>query len=196
MPHVDYLFACLLHISNARPFFAVLDMNLGKLVWTSGGSEFSELLSPTVAARQAAPLLTDSVKIKTTDNVGDISFQVLPHEMGDTISELVRNSFNHQAGNVTINATVRDQHLEIHINDDGVGIEPDKLAHIRKVLGSGRYDPTLSTRTDGTGNGLLSAQAAVRRLVDGMLEISHGPGGKGAQVRLSAKLPGDPTLAK
>ena len=141
------------------------------------------------AAVHAAPLLTDSVQIHAEDGVEDIEFQVPPHEMEDTIGELVRNAFHHNATNVSIRAGVRGRHLEIQIDDDGSGIADDKLSHIRKVLNSGQYDPTLTTRAEGTGNGLLSAQASVQRLVDGMLEVSQGPGGKGARVRLSAKLP-------
>ncbi len=142
-----------------------------------------------VAAEQAGNLGKGKVAMKVADDIQDLSYLVMPHEMQDTLYELVTNAFHHEATAVSLNAYTQEGYLLIDINDNGSGIAPEKLTQIHRVLESGRYDPSLSTREDGTGNGLLSAQAAVRRLVDGALRIGPGKDGVGSRVSLSMKLP-------
>jgi len=71
---------------------------------------------------------------------------------------------------------------------------PSDLAQLRDVLHSGNYDASLSTRKDGTGNGLLSAANAVTRFVDGRISVNHASadavaGARGVEFKISLKIP-------
>lgn len=123
------------------------------------------------------------------EGIENIVFTCAPSEMEDTLEELVRNAFEHGAGHVSVGAMVKGDHLCMHVTDDGKGMVPDQLGHVREVLKTRRYDASLTTRTDGTGNGLLAAANAVSRFVDGQLSVDSGPGGRGVKVTISMKLP-------
>lgn len=113
-----------------------------------------------------------------------LAFEAVPGEMEDTLAELARNPAQHGATEVTVHVSRPDAHIVIEIRDNGHGASPEKLAQIRAVLESGRYDPTLSTRPDGTGNGLLSAMRAISRFPDGTLTVDS-PDGCGFVSRLA-----------
>lgn len=123
------------------------------------------------------------------DGVSGLSFQGAASEMEDTFEELVRNAFQHGAKRVQVDALGRGDHLCLHVIDDGRGMADDKLDQVKRVLKSREYDPTLTTRKDGTGNGLLAAANAVSSFVDGQLMVDHGPDGRGVKITMSMKLP-------
>jgi two-component sensor histidine kinase len=124
-----------------------------------------------------------------SDGMENIVFTCAPSEMEDTLEELVRNAFEHGAGHVSVGAMIKGDHVCMHVTDDGKGMAPDKLGHVREVLKTRRYDVSLTTRQDGTGNGLLAAANAVSRFVDGQLCVDSGPDGRGVKVTISMKLP-------
>lgn len=119
----------------------------------------------------------------------DISFMSPPGDMEDALQELVRNAFQHGARQVSIDSMTRGDHFCINIIDDGRGMTDEKLRQVRHVLSSRDYDATLSTRKDGTGNGLLAASIVVSHFVDGRLEVNPGPLGQGVEIQISMKLP-------
>jgi len=123
------------------------------------------------------------------DGIDRTVFTDAPSEMEDTLEELVRNAFQHGAHHVKVGALGRGDHLCLNITDDGPGMSVEKLTQVQQVLKNRVYDPDLSTRKDGTGNGLLAAANAVSRFVDGQLRIDRGPGGGGVQIGISMKLP-------
>jgi len=123
------------------------------------------------------------------DGIDRTVFTDAPSEMEDTLEELVRNAFQHGAKTVQVGALGRGDHLCLNITDDGPGMSNEKLNQVKRVLKNRAYDPDLSTRKDGTGNGLLAAANAVSRFVDGQLSVDPGPGGRGVQIGISMKLP-------
>ena len=123
------------------------------------------------------------------DGAGETLYTSAPGEMEDTIEELVRNAFQHGAQKVSVGAMRKGDHLCMHVTDDGPGMAEDKLEQVKTVLKTRAYDPDLSTRSDGTGNGLLAAANAVSRFVDGQMMVDPGPGGRGVKITMSMKLP-------
>jgi len=123
------------------------------------------------------------------DGIDRTVFTDAPSEMEDTLEELVRNAFLNGATKVSVGAMGRGDHLCMNVTDDGPGMTAVKLDQVRRVLKNRAYDPDLSTRKDGTGNGLLAAANAVSRFVDGQLSVDLGPGGRGVQIGISMKLP-------
>lgn len=121
-------------------------------------------------------------------NAADLTVRAVPGEMDDTVQELVRNAFQHGAATVRIVARVEGEHLCLKIVDDGPGVSDAKLEQLRRVIATRAYDADLSTRADGTGNGILAAANAVARFVDGNLAVTHGPAGRGVEWRISLKL--------
>ena len=132
----------------------------------------------------------DAALLVEQSGVDEVTFMASPGVMEDTLEEVVRNAFQHGAGRVTVAAMAHGDHLCINIQDDGRGMTEEKLKQVRHVINSGDYDARLSTREDGTGNGLLAAAIAVSHFVDGRLNINHGPSGQGVEIEISMKLPG------
>lgn len=123
------------------------------------------------------------------DGVDRTVYTSAPSEMEDTFEELVRNAFQHGAKTVRVDAMGKGDHLCMQVTDDGPGMADDKLIQVQRVLKTRAYEADLTTRENGTGNGLLAAANAVSRFVDGQLSVDHGPGGRGVQVSISMKLP-------
>ena len=123
------------------------------------------------------------------DGIDRTVFTDAPSEMEDTMEELVRNAFLNGATKVSVGAMGRGDHLCMNVSDDGTGMSAEKLDQVKRVLKKRAYDPGLSTRKDGTGNGLLAAANAVSRFVDGQLTVNPGAGGRGVQIGISMKLP-------
>ena len=124
-----------------------------------------------------------------SQDIDDVSFWVPPGEMEDTLEELVRNGTLYGATCVTVKAFKHAGYMCIKIQDNGQGMPPKKLEQVRRVLKSGVYDKTLSTRQEGSGNGLLTAAKAVSNFVDGAFDIDHGAQGHGIEISISMKLP-------
>lgn len=129
--------------------------------------------------------------IRTTgvENTGHLCFEVIPGEMEDCLSEIVRNAFSHGAENICIDLAIDHQRLMISISDDGNGISEQKLQQIRVVIETRRHDATLTTRSDGSGHGLLGVANVLSHFTGGRLDIDHNPAGRGTQVRLGINLP-------
>ena len=77
------------------------------------------------------------------------------------------------AGAVVLSAEETDDHITVHVRDNGIGIPPDKLPTIAEPFAQVRNDPHLTR--DGKGLGL----AIVKSLIDahnGKLTIDSIPG--------------------
>ncbi|MCW8915662.1 MAG: ATP-binding protein [Magnetovibrio sp.] len=141
-----------------------------------------------LAAQKVGHGVAGDVEV-VSDDSEHIVYSAVASEMEDALEELVRNAFQHGAGLVVVGAMQQGDHLCMHVTDDGPGMNPDKLIQVQKVLEKRVHDPSLSTREDGTGNGLLAASNAVSRFVDGHLSVEQGPNGRGVKVGISMKLP-------
>jgi len=127
------------------------------------------------------------VLVEASD-LNQVSLMAYPGEMEDTLEELVRNAIQHGAGHVHLTAMRRGHYLCISVTDDGRGMTDEKLQQLHRVLANHAYDAHLSTRKDGTGNGLLAAENVVSSFVDGHFEVAHGPQRRGVEIKISMKL--------
>jgi len=137
----------------------------------------------------AASRISENITLTGLADTADLRFTVIPGEMEDTLSEIVRNGLTQGGQNIAIDLASDDQRLKISISDDGNGISEEKLQQIRTVIETRRHDATLTTRSDGSGHGLLGAANVLSHFIGGRLEISPNPRGQGTQVRLSMNLP-------
>ncbi len=136
----------------------------------------------------AARLVADRGKRVLRDDVPApvraLAYKVMPDDVGDALAELVRNAYDNGAASVTLAAAAEDGRLTICVRDDGPGMSAAKLAQVRRVLARGRYDPSLSSRPGGTGNGLLAVSKAAQRLLGGGFDIDSGPNGTVCRLHL------------
>jgi signal transduction histidine kinase len=98
-------------------------------------------------------------------------------ELRRALINLVTNSRQARAGEVTLSAVAEDGCARLDVVDDGTGIPPDVQARI--------FDPAFTTKTSGTGLGL----PIVKRIVDdcgGAIEIDSTPG---RGTRITIRLP-------
>lgn len=136
------------------------------------------------AARRVAEQTGRRLRDEVPAGLRAMGYRVVPEEMGDALAELARNAFEQGADTVWVSAAAEAGRMTLVVRDDGPGMTTEKLSQVREVLASGRYDPHLSTRPGGTGNGLLAAAKAVSRLLGGALEIDSGPGGTVCRLRM------------
>tara|TARA_B100000427_G_scaffold315404_1_gene309485 strand:- start:458 stop:1399 length:942 start_codon:yes stop_codon:yes gene_type:complete len=91
------------------------------------------------------------------------------------VTNLVANAIKYTpaGGHVRMSAEETDDHITVHVRDNGIGIPPDKLPTIAEPFAQVRNDPHLTR--DGKGLGL----AIVKSLIDahnGKLTIDSIPG--------------------
>lgn len=141
------------------------------------------------AAGKVAREMNSDIVFDVPSEIMMMEYMAVPEEMEDAFAELARNAFQHGARHVTVAAMKESHCLMITIADDGKGMTDAKLAQLRSVIATRRYDPALTTRSDGTGNGILSAAKAIGRFIDGVMMIDSPRGGKGAVFQFCLKLP-------
>lgn len=100
-----------------------------------------------------------------------IVVNIAPEQLRLLCSNLILNALQHSDENSEVRATVNaDRHsVELRIEDDGSGIEPEVLPHVFDRFY--RSDPSRSRKTGGTGLGLAICKAIVSR-VRGNIEIT------------------------
>jgi signal transduction histidine kinase len=99
-------------------------------------------------------------------------------------SNLMLNAIQHSGPNAVVRAVIEQvgNQVELRIEDEGSGIEPERLPYVFDRFY--RSDPSRSRRTGGTGLGLAICKAIVDR-VEGTIELTSKPGaGTTAIVRL------------
>ncbi|NQU55737.1 MAG: ATP-binding protein [Rhodospirillales bacterium] len=141
------------------------------------------------AASRASGNQPGEISITGLAETGHLGFRVIHGEMEDSLSEIVRNAFTHGAANLCVDFSKDDQRLTISVSDDGNGLTDEKLQQIRTVIETRKHDASLTTRSDGSGHGLLGVANALSHFIGGRLEIGHNQSGKGSQVRLGMNLP-------
>lgn len=120
----------------------------------------------------------------------DASLPALPvlveadaRRINQILSNLLSNAikFTDSPGRITLDATERDGRLEIHIGDNGCGIEPEFLPFVFDRFR--QQDPTSTRKRGGIGLGL----AIVKSLVDlhgGDISVASAGSGKGCRFTL------------
>lgn len=150
----------------------------------------TERVADWIAAARMVGRETGREVIETlAPEISALTYMTVPGDMEDVFAELARNAFEHGASRLVIEGLVHGHCLVLTLTDDGPGMPAGKIDQVRTVLATRRHDPTLSTRPDGTGNGLLGAAIAVSRFVDGSLDVDRGPEGWGTVFRIVMALP-------
>lgn len=108
-----------------------------------------------------------------------------PMQLEQVLVELVGNAMQAMpdGGTLTVRGRLDDERVLLEVQDSGVGIPPQTLAHV--------CDPFFTTRPDGTGLGLAVAKRFVEQN-GGALAIDSTPG-RGTTVRVT--LPAVPETA-
>jgi len=128
---------------------------------------------------------SESRNIALRQNIFDLSKVPLDtNQITQALLNLLLNAMQsvESGGTIEIGAALKpsDARLEIWIEDNGAGIEPDKFDKI--------FDPFYTTRAKGTGLGL----AIVHKIVEnhrGELRIESPPAGKRKGCRFTLSLP-------
>ena len=109
-----------------------------------------------------------------------------PTRLTQAIANVLGNAakYTDKGGRIALSATVRDNDVEIHVRDNGIGIRPELLPHVFELF-------TQLDRDDGrTQGGLGIGLALVQRLVQmhgG--EVSAGSDGPGKGSQFVIRLP-------
>jgi two-component system sensor histidine kinase TctE len=96
------------------------------------------------------------------------------------ISNLVRNSLQHGAGDVEVSVEVTDRDAIVSVADHGPGVESGELAEVFEPFVRGRR-----AARGGHGLGLFIARRAVQAH-GGMLWLENGGGGAVFHMRIPA----------
>jgi signal transduction histidine kinase len=116
------------------------------------------------------------------DIARDILCDTYPGPLEQVITNLVQNAAVHaferrSNGRVRLSAEAEGEHIALHVDDDGSGMEPHVLAHI--------FDPFYTTRLGqgGSGLGLSISRRIATSILEGDLKCSSTPG-KGTRFTL------------
>jgi PAS domain S-box-containing protein len=134
------------------------------------GEVISEILVSLRPTFRGRPILVDSA---VSD---DIDMDSYPGPLGQVLTNLINNSVVHgfsdgRSGRVLIAANAHgDEHVEVCVKDDGVGIPSDILPRI--------FDPFFTTRfgKGGSGLGLRIVHSVVTNVLGGRVAVDSRPG--------------------
>jgi heavy metal sensor kinase len=128
-------------------------------------------------ARPTAEAAGRGVRAETGDQ-GAIALAD-PDRVGQALDNLVANALDHGRGDVRLVGREADEHVELHVIDEGPGFPEDLLAHAFE-----RFSQSDETRS-GKGSGLgLAIVAAIARAHEGDVGARNLPDG-GADVWIS-----------
>lgn len=145
-------------------------------------ADVTELVGHCVRLVQAD---ADSRNITLRRNITDLSkVRLDPNQITQALLNLLLNAMQsaESGGSIEVGAALKpsDARLEIWVEDDGDGIENDRLDKI--------FDPFYTTRSKGTGLGL----AIVHKIIEnhrGEIRIESPPSGKKNGCRFTLSLP-------
>src|SRR5262249_36957051 len=143
------------------------------------------------ACETAEPLIHERGHVFRTE-IADRTLRVhgdalrLTQAIGNVLSNAAK--YTGRGGRITLSAQQRGAEVEIRVRDNGIGIAPDKLAHIFDLFT--QFQPPGDHQV-GLGIGL----AIVRRLIEmhgGTVSASSDGTGQGSEflIRLPVRVPG------
>ena len=134
--------------------------------------------------RVASPQLRGRVDVRT-DYGTPVHLLCAPQELQQVFLNLVLNAAQaiHGEGKITVSSEMDGTRVEIRVEDDGCGIEPEVIERI--------FDPFFTTKAvgEGTGLGLGIAYEIVRRH-GGDILVSSEPG-RGSCFRVTLPVGAD-----
>lgn len=115
-----------------------------------------------------------------------------PRLVRRAVSNLVDNALQHtdEGGHIELVARDAGEGSELVVRDDGVGIAPEHLPHLRQRLYRAEWSRSDARGSSGLG---LAIVASIMDLHDGVLSIDSAPG-EGTQAAL--RFPGRPASSK
>lgn len=94
----------------------------------------------------------------------------MPGPLGQVVINLINNAYMHAFegrtdGVLTISATTQDRQVQLHISDNGTGMEQSVLLHL--------FEPFFSTKIGhgGTGLGMSIVDSIVRKVLGGAVHV-------------------------
>jgi signal transduction histidine kinase len=137
--------------------------------WGDGGcvEDVKDLIVAEIGDRQIQLLWSNQINESTCVNCGHLQ---------QVVHNLLRNAVQAvgEKGTVAFRTQIYGDKLLIEVEDNGVGIPEDVLAHL--------FDPFFTTRSSGTGLGLWITYRLVTRM-NGEIEVESEPG-KGSLFRI------------
>ena len=99
-----------------------------------------------------------------------IMMDSMPGPLGQVVINLINNAYMHAFegrtdGVLTISATTQDRQVQLHISDNGTGMEQSVLLHL--------FEPFFSTKIGhgGTGLGMSIVDSIVRKVLGGAVHV-------------------------
>tara|TARA_R110002110_G_scaffold260260_1_gene475896 strand:- start:81199 stop:82914 length:1716 start_codon:yes stop_codon:yes gene_type:complete len=114
------------------------------------------------------------ISLQLSPDIAQVTINADESKLRQIITNLVNNAIKFSPPNsiVSVDVAMADDHVEILVRDEGIGIHPDD---IEKVLSPfGQVDSTLSRRYEGTGLGLPIVVSLIE-LHGGNLAIDSAP---------------------
>jgi two-component system CheB/CheR fusion protein len=171
---------------QARSMRALLDdlldvsrLKLGRLELKRERVRLSGIVAN--ALETTRPLLNDAGHSLTVDvPPRDIELDGDPLRLGQAVSNLLANAIRYTppAGKVALKARLEKGQLEILVQDNGVGMDPQRIDHMFEMFTQGSSD-----RSHGLGIGLALVKSIVE-LHGGQVDARSAGPGKGSEFRL------------
>lgn len=127
-----------------------------------------------VAARFTARARADARDVELSCD--PLTLRVDPGRLQQAVSNLLDNALRHGAGTVRISAHRRNGRVEIHVTDEGAGIDDELAPHVFERFRRGDATPS----GDGAGLGLAIVEAVAR---------AHGGAARAAGADIWLSLP-------
>ena len=178
------------HATAIRQEIRVLDDVVHRLLRRSVGADLDlhgrparlATLVGTVVRLLERQARTDGIQL-TQGALPDIELVLDQALVGRSLQNLVLNGIQHAGSQVRISATVLDDEVQLHVDDDGPGVDPGLAERV--------FEPNVSGRAGGTGLGL----ALVREVVEahkGRVHHADSPLG-GARFTVTIPRPAAPS---
>jgi two-component system sensor histidine kinase BaeS len=141
--------------------------------------DFADVLTQTIAAQR--PHAAQKAIELVLEMAGDLRCNADPNRARQFVGNLVSNAIRYtDHGSVTVTATGSGDDILFTVDDTGIGIDSDDLAHVFDRFW--RAEKSRDRRRGGSGLGLAIARQLVRAH-EGDIEIASEPG-RGTQVHI------------
>jgi signal transduction histidine kinase len=117
---------------------------------------------------RAHAVARDGVTITVDEAEGDAVIGAPLDVVGAAVVPLLDNAVRHAASGVRVHLSTLERRVELHVEDDGVGIDPER----RELI----FEPGHSTAPDGSGLGLALTRRLAHSVGGEVVEVGNGHG--------------------